>query len=241
MSKRLTRKQIKEDIRHGDLQTAVSTTYEKILSSQKLIVVAVVAIVALGIVSALVYFYLTRRGETAAKELAAAVEIYDAPVAGDDTAADDAAKSGPRFASDEERRSKAREALQEVEGGAAGDVAGLYLADLALQDGDKAAARQHWQAFLDDHGDDDVLAVAVRLNLIRLDREEGKGEEVVERLEAELVEPEPDLPQDVLLFELAKTLDTLGRGDEAKDYYQRILDDHPRSPYANEAREKTTG
>jgi len=237
MSKRLTRKQIKEDIRHGDLQTAVSTTYEKIQGSRQLIIGAIVAVVVLGVAAALVYVYLTRRGETAAKELAAAVEIYDAPLAGDDTAA---AESDPRFASDEERRSKAREALQEVEGGAAGDVAGLYLADLALRDGDKAAARQHWQAFLDGHGDD-MLAVAVRLNLIRLDREEGKGEEVVERLEAELAEPAPDLPQDVLLFELAKTLDTLGRGDEAKDYYQRILDDHPRSPYANEAREKTTG
>lgn len=240
MSKRLTRKQIKEDIRHGDLQTAVSTTYEKILSSQKLIVGAVVAVVALGIVSALVYFYLTRRGETAANELAAAVEIYDAPLAGDDTGDAAAGESGPRFASDEERRTKAREALQEVEGGTAGDVAGLYLADLALREGDKATARKYWQAFLDDHADD-MLAVAVRLNLVRLDREEGKGEEVVERLEAELVEPEPDLPQDVLLFELAKTLDTLGRGDEAKDYYQRILDDHPRSPYASEARQKTTG
>lgn len=236
MSKRLTRKQIKEDIRHGDLQTAVSTTYEKLHENQRLIVGAVVAVLVLGIGFALVRIYMKGRSEKAAEELAAAVEIYEAPVGED--AGEDA--TGPRFASDEERRSEAREALEAVAGGASEDVAGLYLADLALREGDKASARKHWEAFLDDH-DDHVLAAAVRLNLIRLDREEGRGEEVVARLEAELVEPERNLPEDVILFELAKTLDMLGRGDEAKDYYQRILDDYPQSPYATEAREKTTG
>lgn len=236
MSKRLTRKQIKEDIRHGDLKTAVSTTYDKVQSNQTLIAVAVGAVLVAGIGFALVRVYLASRDEKAAQELAAAVDVYEAPV-GDDVSGQ---TQGPRFASDEERRSRAREAFQAVAGGAAEDVAGLYLADLALRDGDKAAARKYWEAFLADH-DDHMLAVAVRLDLIRLDREEGKGEQVVERLEAELVEPERHLPEDVLLFELAKTLDSLGRGDEAKDYYQRILDDHPQSPYAGEAREKTTG
>ena len=236
MSKRLTRKQIKEDIRHGDLQTAVSTTYEKLHDNQRLIVGAVVAVLTLAIGFVLIRVFAAQRSETAARDLAAAVEIYETPIDGDDVGG----STGPRFASEEERRAEARTALEAVAGGAAEDVAGLYLADLALREGDKAAARRHWEAYLDDHGGQ-VLAVAVRLNLIRLDREEGKGEEVVERLEAELVERDPDLPQDALLFELARTLDTLGRGEEAREYYQRILDDHPQSSYATEAREKTTG
>ncbi len=39
--------------------------------------------------------------------------------------------------------------------------------------------------------------------------------------------------------ELGLTLEALGRGDEAKEYYQRILDDHPQSPHSIVARQKT--
>lgn len=235
MSKRLTRKQIKEDIRHGDLQTAVSSTYEQIHSHQRLIVGAVVAVAVLVAAFVLVRVVMANRTEAATKELAKAVEIYDAPVG--DAADGDLPATALRFASDDERRARAREALQAIAGGTPGRVAGLYLAELALREGDTATARQHWQDYLAKH-DDDLLAVSVRLNLIRLDRQEGRGEEVAARLEDDLAAGRHDLPEDVLLFELALTLDELGRGDDARDYYQRLLDDHPRSPYAAEARRK---
>ena len=235
MSKRLTRKQIKEDIRHDEVQTALSTTYEQFRSHQSL-VIGIVAAVLVAVLGFLVFRgYLSHREEAAASELAQAIKIYEAPIQEEGAQPDD--PRTPSFASEKDREARAREALESV-GGEAGDVAGLYLAELAIREGDKAKARKHWEDYLREHHDD-ILAVTVRLNLLRLDREEGKVEEVARELEAELEKPDQALPEDVILFELAKTLDALNRAEEAKDYYQRILDDHPQSPYSAKAREKT--
>ncbi len=237
MSKRLTRKQIREDIRHDEVQTVVSSTYETIQSHMKLAIGLGVGLVVIGIIVAAARAYLTHRDEASALELAQAIKIHAAPIADEAAQPDD--PKAPSFATDDARRARAREAMEAVGGGPAQDVASLYLADLALAEGDKDAARGYWQSFLDDH-QDHVLAISVRVNLIRLDREDGKAEEVVERLTAELEATAKSLPEDVLLYELAQTLETLERDDDAKDYYQRILDDFPLSPFANAARQKTT-
>ncbi len=237
MSKRLTRKQIKEDIRHGEVQTALASTLERILANTGLVIGVLVGLVVLAVGYAALSSYLEHREEAAAEELAKAIKIYEAPIAENGADPDDAAE--PSFASEEARRTRAKEAMQAVSGGDAEGIAQLYLAEIALREGDKAAARSRWEDYLRDHGDN-VLAVSVRLNLIRLDREEGKGEEVVAELEAELESAEKSLPEDAILYELARTLETLGRADQAQDYYQRLLDDHPQSPYAADARQKTS-
>lgn len=237
MSKRLTRKQIKEDIRQDEVRTAISYTYEQLQSHRNLAIGIVVAVVVAAVGFAAVRTYLGHREKLAAEELARAIKLYDAPIR--ETGAKPEDPHTPSFASEEARAERAREALEEVGGGASRGVARLFLADLAIRKGDKAAARQHWEAFLTDH-EKDILAVSVRLNLLRLDREEGKVEEVARELEAELEKQDRTLPEDVILFELARTLDALDRGEEAQDYYQRILDDHPQSPYSVEARDKTS-
>ncbi len=45
-----------------------------------------------------------------------------------------------------------------------------------------------------------------------------------------------DLPKDAILMELAKTYQASGKQDEAKKTYARIVDEHPTSPYAAEAK-----
>ncbi len=237
MSKRLTRKQIKEDIRHDEVQTAVSSTFEKIQSHLHLVIGLAVGLVVVAIAIAAVRSYLAHRDEKSALELAKAIKIHAAPIAEEGAQPDD--PKAPTFATEDARRARTREAMEAIGGGPAEDVASLYLADLALAEGDKDAARGHWESFLADN-DDHLLATSVRVNLIRLDREDGKAQEVAERLTAELDVSGKSLPEDVLLYELAQTLEVLERGDEAKDYYQRILDDHPLSPFASVARQKTT-
>lgn len=237
MSKRLTRKQIKEDIRHDEVKTVLSTTYEQIRGHQRLAIGLAVTILAAGVGFAVVRAYMAHREEAAATELARAIRIFDAPIQEEGAKPDD--PQTPSFASEEKRDARAREALEAVGYGKARDVAGLYLADLAIREGDKATARKYWEGFLREH-EDDILAVTVRLNLLRLDREEGKVEEVAKELEAELEKTDRALPEDVILFELAETLDALDRAEEAKGYYQRILDDYPQSPYSAKAREKTS-
>jgi tetratricopeptide (TPR) repeat protein len=45
-----------------------------------------------------------------------------------------------------------------------------------------------------------------------------------------------DLPKDAILMELAKTYQASGKQDDARKTYARIVDEHPTSPYAAEAK-----
>ena len=76
-----------------------------------------------------------------------------------------------------------------------------------------------------------MLAAEARLNLLALDRKQGKGEEVVKELRAMLEKGDTPLPQDVILHELGVTLEQLNRPQEAVQSYQRILDEFPQSPF----------
>ena len=106
-----------------------------------------------------------------------------------------------------------------------------------MAEGQADRARELWNGFLDDHGDH-LLAGQTRVNLLRLDRSQGKGAEVAQTLTAMLDESEPPLPMDVILSELAITQEQLGKTQEAVQSWQRIVDEFPQSPYAREAREK---
>ena len=63
---------------------------------------------------------------------------------------------------------------------------------------------------------------------------------MVEKLKGMLESDRTSLPEDVVLFELGSALEDLSRGPEALPYYQRIVDEFPRSMYSSEARQKTT-
>lgn len=234
MSKRLSRKEIKEDIRHDELSTVLETTIQRFQENRNLILGSVAAVLLAGLAAIATTSWLDSRNEAAQKELAEVVRAADAPV-GEEAASPLALT----FASEEERKEALKSRLQDVGGGPGkGDlakIASLYEADLALQEGDEETARRLWEEFLDAH-EDHVVAASVRLNLIRLDREEGRAEEVLNLLQAELDRAKRDLPEDVVLFELAETLRSLGRMDEAKERYQQLLDEHPESPWTGDAR-----
>jgi tetratricopeptide (TPR) repeat protein len=181
----------------------------------------------------------TARRTAAANELLGrAIEVAQAPIDAAAPKPDD--PTAPSFSSLEARRQRAEELLREVQGyrftGAA-DLAGAYLGDLAAEAGDMARARELWQAYVDDHPRD-MLAAAARLNLMRLDRQEGKGEQVAAALQAMLDDADRPLPEDVVLWELAATLEALGKPAEARPHYQRIVDDFARSPYRADAQRK---
>ncbi len=43
------------------------------------------------------------------------------------------------------------------------------------------------------------------------------------------------LPADVILYQLALTYDALGKGDDARATWRRIVDEYPQSPYIADA------
>ena len=85
----------------------------------------------------------------------------------------------------------------------------------------------------------DMLAASVQLDLVRLDRSQGKADAAVTELKRLIAEPEHAAPLDTLLYELAKTLEQQGKAEEARQAWQRIADEFPRSPYFAEAQKSS--
>jgi tetratricopeptide (TPR) repeat protein len=231
----LTRKEMKTN----ELATAVKSTVDYAEHHSRGLLMGIGALVAAALVGLGVWVWLGQRSEAANTALAEAMELHAAPI--DPAAPKPNDPDAPSFGTEAARRARAKAAFEKVRDdhpwSDASDVAGLYLADVAVAEGKLDEARKLWEDFLDDH-DGHVLAGETRLNLIALDRSQGKGNEVVTELRALLEDPEPPLPQDVVLYELAVTLEQLGRTQEATQSYQRILDEYPRSPYRQLAQQK---
>lgn len=236
MSERLTRKEIKQDIREDEVQSFLITAVERVMERPKFYASLLGGLLCAGLVVVGVVNYLESRADQSSQELAEAMKVYGAEVDPDNADPDD--PTTPIFASKEARAEAAKAKLASVQGGISGDVAQLYQADLALAEGDAAKAREIWLDFLGSHSEH-ALALSVRLNLMALDRAEGKAEEVAEELQTQLDSAVKELPEDVILFELAQTRDVLGQTEEARELYQRLVDEYPQSPYTAEARRFT--
>lgn len=235
MNQRLTRKEIKRD----DFAAAVGRSVEYAESHVRTIVYAIGGALLLIALAVGIYFYRGKVRQEANEALAKATAVYQAPIQAAGAKPND--PTTPSFATEAARQARAKELLQKVRDDYgstdAADVAGLYLAQIAAHEGRIEEARKLWTDFIDDHGDS-MLAGEARLNLIDLDRKQGKGEQVVQDLRSMLEKSDAPLPQDVILNELGKTLEQLKRPQEALQSYQRIVDEFPQSPYRQEAQEK---
>jgi tetratricopeptide (TPR) repeat protein len=228
-SQRLTRKEIKRD----EFANAMGRSMEYAETHSRGLLYALGGALVLAAVAAGVFLFLGQRAGQANEALAVALKIYQAPVVA--TGAKPSDPQAPSFPTAEARRARAEQLFGEVREryglSDAADVAGLYLANFAAGKGEVDRARQLWSDFVDEHGDH-FLASEARINLIQLDRQQGKGEQVVGRLKPMLDESEPALPKDLVLYELGQTYEQMSRKDEAKSTYQKLVDEYPQSGYA---------
>lgn len=237
MSDRLTRKEIK---RQDTFQTTMVQSLEWVRRHRRKLI-AGVATLALAIVALAGWALWVRLSEGDAQALLAeAMTAYAAPVRpdGEGAAAGDRELS---FPSEAARRTRSQELFERVvkehRASDAADVGRVYLGLMAADDGAAERARELWRDFIDEHPRH-MLAAEVRLNLYALDRADGKAEEVAAELEAMLEDARRPLPEDVVLNELAVTLESLGRQEDAAEHYQRLVTEFAESPYAFAAREK---
>lgn len=238
MSDRLTRKDIKHDIQQDEFVATVGRGVDYAQHHVRQLLLALGGVVLLGALVLGGRAWLAHRGDTAHDALAAAARLIEAPIVSAAPKPDD--PQAPSFASAEARRARAKAAFEAVvarHGGSdTADAARLYLAGIAVEEGQPERARELWQDYLREQPEG-VLAAAARVSLWHLDRQQNKGEAVAAELRAMLDDADRPLPEDVLLDELAKTFDQLGRPEEAKAARQRILDEFPRSPYRDSAQQ----
>ena len=237
MNQRLTRKEIKRD----DFASAMGRGVEYAGSHVRPILYGVLGVLLLAALGVGLYFWRVRQAQEAGQALGQAAKVFQAQVVATGATPNDPV--APTFPTEEARRAAAKKAMEKVHNdygsSDAADVAGLYLAQIASQEGKLAEARKLWQGFVDEHPKH-MLAAEARLNLLYLDRQQGKAEEVVKELRALLEKGDSPLPQDVLLHELGATLEQVKRPQEAAQAYQRILDEFPQSPYRQEAQQKVS-
>ncbi len=240
MSDRLTRKEMK---RQDTFQTFMTSTLDFVQIYRRQLIGGVVILVLL-VVGLIAWVFYERGQEGDAQALLAdAIEAYGAPVKGESSEADQAKTSAElTFPTAQAREARAKELFTAVRDryglSEAADVAGVYLGEIAARHGDTATARKLWSDFVDEHPDH-MVTTQVRLNLYALDRAAGKGEEVAKELRQKLDRQEGEMPQDVILYELALTLESLGHKQEADQLYQRLITEFSDSPYAQLARQKT--
>ena len=238
-SQRLSRKEIKHDIRDDALRHAVGESYDYVRGHGRNLALAIGALVLVVAAFAGWRAWSVRREAAASDQLGHAIAAYDGQVVATGANPDDV--DSPTFPDEKSKQARAQQLFEKLAkdyprtGGAA--VAEVYLGRIHFQQGDAAGARKVWQEFLDAHPDH-MLASAVRRTLLDLDRKEGKGEQVVQRLRADLEKEEKPLPEDVLLFELGTTLEQLGRKQEAHDAFQRVVDEYPDSAWVSKATQK---
>jgi len=235
MADHLTREQLKRNELGEALEAGIHYAEDHVRTI--LTAIGAIAVAALGIWAFFVWSSSRRAG--ANELLTEALRVVDAEVVATGAQPDDPAK--PTFASEAERDARARELFAEVDdrfgSTSVGRVAKLYLAKAALDGGDAARARQLWEEYLE-KDDRSTVAASVWVNLFDLDRAEGKGEALAERLRGMLEDPARPLPADLLLYQLALTYERLGRPGDATATYRRIVDEHPQSPYFTAAQQE---
>ncbi len=229
----------RRDMKRDELATAMGRGVEYAESHARTIITAIGAVLAVALLASLWFMYRNSQADKANVALAQAMKIYQAPIDPAAPKPDDAAN--PSFADEAARRAKAKGLFEKLHAdfgsSPAGDVSSVYLGQIALAEGQADRARELWNGFVDKHGDH-LLANETRINLFRLDRSNGKADDVATKLSAMLDQTDAPLPQDVILGELAATQEQLGKKQEAVQTYQRIVDEFPQSPYARDARQK---
>lgn len=117
------------------------------------------------------------------------------------------------------------------------DMARLYLARLDLDAGKVDEARATLVKIKNRHQGDAIGRVAA-LDLLHLQISSGQGAEVARELEKMVVGRDKTLPRDTALFELGQVYLEEQKNEQAREYFQKIVDDFPDSPYAAKAKEK---
>jgi TolA-binding protein len=226
----------REDLKRNELEEAIGKGIHYAEDHSRVILWGLGGLVGVALVAVGIFFWMSSRQTAVNELLAAALRAEGGEVVSSGANPDDPAH--PTFPTEAMRRAKAKELYTQLDerygSSKTGRVAKFYLAQVALLENDKERAKQLWKAFLDAEPDG-ALSAAARVNLYKLDREQGRAAEVAEELKKMLEESDKPLPADVILFQLALSYEALGKGEDAKATYQRIVDEYPQSPYVADA------
>jgi len=229
-------RQHRHNLKHDKFVDEIGVLSGKARDNQRILYSIAGGLIVLAIIVYGVFFYRSNREENAQQTLGAAIETFEAQVG--ETPQGQPQPTGLHFKTEQERTAAAEKQFKDVQanhgGTDAADVAGLYLARIAVGRGDTKTARPLLEQFIAGHKDH-ILVGTARFSLYQLRIENGEAAQVATELDAELAKPEPALPGDSLLMLQAQAYELQGNSPKALESYRRITTEFPESPYAVEA------
>lgn len=177
--------------------------------------------------------------EAASTALAAALDVYEAPLL-DDATAPDASDKTPRYKTAEERAKAARELFKTAgtahKGTGAAAVAQLYIGHASLKVGEYDPAIAAYEAFLQQTPKSDPVRFAGYSGLAAALDGKGDRKAAIAKLEDLIALPEK-IDEDAALLELGRLQIAEGNTDAARKSLERIAKDFPESALKSRADE----
>jgi len=224
MARRITRKQLKQS---DEFVSTMDTAINWLSVNWKPIIAGFVGICVAGLLWWVFGLWQHSQSEDAALALHHAVITYegeDALGQLEPTGDPDAAKA--EFLEVIEHYGKTDQA----------DMARLYLARIHFDRDETDEARDLLVGLAERHRDDAIGRLA-SLDLIHLRIAAGQATEVAAELETVVIGSNPSLPRDVALYELGQLYLAEQDPVQAGEYFQKLVDEFPESPYVSLARQ----
>jgi len=222
MGRRITRKQLKQD----EFVSFADAVIRWLTDNWRPVLAGVGAVALIALLWWGGYRWAGSRSE------AASYDLYEA-VSGDPTGMN----IGLDFEHSDEAKRKLQEVIDHHRRSEQADIARVYLARFHIEDGDLDAARDLLVEVVGRHNRD-AIGRAATLDLIHLRIASGQAAEVAQELQAMLAESEPRLPKDTALHELGELYVREHDTDRAREYFQKLVDEFPESPYLTQARQR---
>lgn len=225
MARRITRKQLKQS---DEFVSTMDTVLNWLSENWRPIAAGIAGVAAVAVVWWMIGLWSASRADDASYALHHAITVYE----GEDSLGQLIPTGDPDAAE--------AELLQVIEHYGKtdqADMARVYLARIHFDRNEMDEARDLLVGLAERHSGDTIGRIAT-LDLIHLRIAAGQATEVAAELETMVSGSNPDLPRDVALYELGRLYLAEQDPVQAGDYFQKLVDEFPESPYGNLARQR---
>jgi predicted negative regulator of RcsB-dependent stress response len=227
MARRITRKQLKQS---DEFVSTVDSVMQWLSENYRPIVAGLAGICVVAVGWWVVGNWSEARSDEASLALSQAIATFE----GDDSLGRLEPTGDPAAA-----ESELLEIIDRYGKGDQADMARLYLARIHFDRNELDSARDLLVGLAERHRDDVIGRIAT-LDLVHLRITAGQATEVAAELEAMVVGSDPRLPRDVALYELGQLFLAEQDPVRAGEYFQKLVDEFPESPYLPLARQHLT-
>ncbi|MGE3956377.1 MAG: tetratricopeptide repeat protein [Vicinamibacterales bacterium] len=230
----------RQHLKENELANIALSASEAVQQQGRTIVLAVVAVV---VVLAAVGGYVTWRNSVESKahaQLASALAVEEARV-GPPAAFGTAAPTGLSFVTEREKSQAALTKYKEVADAYPKSDAGIYarykLANTYMALGSPKSAAEAYQQVIADGGDG-VYAQMAKLGLAEAQAQNGEYDAAIATFRDLSQRKDGQLPVDGLLMRLGRTQVEAGKGSEAEQTFNKLVQEFPDSPFTADARKE---